>query len=325
MIGGSADPSALPTSTGGRSPGVASRPVQSSQVTSPAGQEASPESRAARSSVSADGPLAGWRVLIPRPAGRAAELAALLRSRGAEPWHVPLIGIVPMTHSPALRDAVTALAAGGYDWVAFTSAAAVTALTGTADEMGRTLAVDAATRVAAVGAATAHAASEAGLRVDLMPPAPGSGATLAAAWPDAAPGTTVLLPRSDRAAAELPDLLRARGHRVVEVCAYRTETLPIPGDAQAALHAGEVDAVLFTSPSTARALAGTGIASTTRLVAIGQPTADALRDTGLTVHAIAADPSAAGLVAALERAAARTATGPALTAADHHEKAVTDT
>lgn len=256
-------------------------------------------------------PLAGWRVLIPRPAGRADELTALLRSRGAEPWHVPLIGVTALTQSAELRAAVTALAGGDYDWVAFTSAAAITALVDTAAAMGMTLSLGGRTRVAAVGPATAAAARDAGLRVDLMPPPPGSGAALGAAWPAEPPGTTVLLPRSDRAAADLPDALRTTGHRVVEVCAYRTESLPMPGDVQAALRAGDVAAVLLTSPSTAHALADAGVAPGTCLIAIGAPTAAALRHTGMAVDAVAADPSAVGLVAALERVALRHATARA--------------
>lgn len=255
---------------------------------------------AAEPATAAGGPLAGWRVLVPRPAGRADEVAALLRSRGATPWHVPLIDVRPMTRSAGMRAAVRALAAGDYQWVALTSAAAVRALRATAGEIGMTLSVGGGTRVAAVGAATARAARAAGLAVDLVPPPPGSGAALAAAWPAEPPGRTVLLPRSDLAAADLPDALRAGGHRVVEVCAYRTEPAAVPGEARAALRDGAVDAVLLTSPSTARALAAIGVAPGTRLIAIGEPTAGALRDTGLGVHGIAAEPSAAGLVAALQ-------------------------
>lgn len=248
-------------------------------------------------------PLAGWRVLIPRPAGRADELTDVLRRRGALPRPVPLIGITPMTQSAEMRDAVRHLAGGGYDWVALTSAAAVTALRLVADEIGTTLSVGGGTRVAVVGAATAHAVRDAGLRVDLVPEAPGSGAALAAAWPAEAPGTSVLLPRSDRASRELPDALRATGHRVIEVCAYRTEPAPVPDADRDALRDGGIDAVLLTSPSTAQALAAIGVAPGTALVAIGEPTAVALREAGLGVDAVAAEPSAEGLVAALERVA----------------------
>jgi uroporphyrinogen-III synthase/uroporphyrinogen III methyltransferase/synthase len=249
-------------------------------------------------------PLTGWQVLIPRPVGRADELADLLRRRGAQPRPVPLIGVTPMTQSPEMRDAVQHLAGGDFDWVALTSAAAVTALRLAADGIGRTLSVGGDTRVAVVGAATARAARDAGLPVDLVPPTPGSGAALAAAWPAEAPGTTVLLPRSDRASRELPDALRATGHRVMEVCAYRTEPAPVPDPDRAALRDGGIDAVLLTSPSTAQAL-----------VAIGEPTAVALREAGLGVDAVAAEPSAEGLVAALERAAAADAGGHRRTAA----------
>lgn len=292
MTGRPAEPQRAATAAALSDPGPGAKPDAPQGLPRPGGGGTSP-----------DRPLEGLRVLVPRPAGRAGELVDLLRRRGAEPWHVPLIGVTPLTQSPQLREAVGALAAGGYDWVALTSAAAIAALRDTAGEMGVTLSVDRRTRVAVVGAATARAAQAAGLRVDLMPPAPGSGAALAAAWPAGESGATVLLPRSDQAAADLPDALRAAGLRVVEVCAYRTEAVPVPGDVQSALRDGDVAAVLLTSPSTARALATIGAAPGTLLVAIGEPTAAAMRAGRLPVHAIAAEPSAAGLVAALLRAA----------------------
>ena len=55
---------------------------------------------------------AGVRVAVTREAGRNAELAALLRARGAEPLEVPLIRFTPaltVTHAP-LHDACVPLA-----------------------------------------------------------------------------------------------------------------------------------------------------------------------------------------------------------------------
>lgn len=257
-------------------------------------------------------PIAGWRVLVPRPAGRAEELAGLIVAAGAEPLVVPLIATTPLTDSAAWRRAVAALVAGEYAWVAFTSAAAVEAAQAAARAAGIALGVPEPTRVAVVGSGTAHAARRSGIRVDLMPPGPGSGAALAAAWPDEPPGTSVLLPRSDRAAADLPEALRARRSRVDEVCAYRTDLLAVPEPVARQLRRGDVEAVLLTSPSTVRALAAVELAPSTRLVAIGRPTAAAIRAAGLRVAAVAETPSAAGLVAAL------TATGSARGRKERH-------
>lgn len=236
-------------------------------------------------------------MLIGRPAGRADDLVAAVRAAGAEPIHVPLIATTAMTTSPALRAAIARLTAGRYDWVAFTSAAAVGAVLATLG--ADTLRLPDTTRVAAVGAATAAALGAADVAVDLVPEAPGSARTLAAAWPADRPGSRVLLPCSDRASSTLPDALRKSGHDVDVVAAYRTETLPIPESLADRLARGEIHAALVTSPSTALALAAADGAATTAVIAIGDPTARAAKRAGLRVAAVAAEPSTAGLIAAL--------------------------
>lgn len=248
------------------------------------------------------GPLAGVRVLVARPAGRADDLVAALRAAGASPVAVPLIATTPMTESPALRAAVADLASGGFDWVAFTSAATVGALAATAHATGAEFRVATRTRVAAVGPATAAALLTAGVPVHLRPDGPGSADALAAAWPTDPARSAVLVPCSDRAAPTLPDALRAAGHRVTVVAAYRTEILPVPNDLARQLASGTVDAALLTSPSTAHALATVPLAPGIRLVAIGEPTARAAGADGLPVAAVAAEPSARGLVDALVHA-----------------------
>ena len=75
-----------------------------------------------------------------------------LAERDTETFLVPLISVTPMTESPDMRHAVQSLAAGDYDWIALTSAAAVAALQQAADGLGMTLFMGGRTRVAAVGA-----------------------------------------------------------------------------------------------------------------------------------------------------------------------------
>ncbi len=248
---------------------------------------------------SSPAPLTGWRILIARPAGRGDNLITSVRAAGGSPLHVPLIATMPVTLSAELRTALDALADGDFDWVAVTSAAAVSALEAAARETGLPLRIASSTRIAAVGAATAAALRGAGLPVHLFPETAGSAATLAAAWPVEPPGSRVLVPCSDRAAPTLADALRATGHHVTTVVAYRTEILPVPELLARDLADGRIDAVLLTSPSIVRALAGTMIAPGTRLVAIGRPTASAARAAGRAPAAVAAEPSAQGLVDAL--------------------------
>ncbi|MDN5571950.1 MAG: uroporphyrinogen-III synthase, partial [Propionibacteriaceae bacterium] len=125
---------------------------------------------------------------------------------------------------------------------------------------------------------------------------------LVAAFParlPARPGR-VLAPGSALAAPTLADGLTRLGWTVERVATYTTGPLPA---APAALVADwpAYDAVVLTAGSVARAvhdLLGEP-AGHTRLVALGEPTADAARATGLSVHAIAAAPDAAGVLAAL--------------------------
>jgi len=245
------------------------------------------------------GVLAGWRVLVPRPADRAGELVAALTAVGADAVPIELISTAPPVDPGALDRRLAELSRGGFDWVAFTSATAVSAVLDRSSSLGLTPSVGAGTRVATVGPATAAASLAAGLAVDLQPPTGGSAAALAQVWPAAGAGESVLLPRSDLAAPLLPDALFAKGYRVEAVIAYRTVLLPPASSLAADLSAGGFDAVLFTSPSTVSALAGIPLPATTVLGAIGEPTTRALLAAGRPVGFTAARPSAGGLVAGL--------------------------
>ncbi|HEY0215205.1 MAG TPA: uroporphyrinogen-III synthase [Cellulomonas sp.] len=267
---------------------------------------------------SGTGPLAGLRVLVPRATDGPDPLVIALHAAGAEPLVVPLIQTVPPHDPTELDDALLALEVGYYGWVAVTSAAAVPVLVDRADETGHTLpALIDSTHVAAVGGSTARALREAGVPVDLVPRGRSSAATLLAAWPpvDAAPEgrARVLLPLGDLASDTLADGLRSHGWEVDVVVTYRTVPGPAPEpEVRDAWGAGDVDAVLLTSGSTARNLVSMlGVAPATTLVCcLGSATAAEARRAGLRVDAVADDQTPAGLVAALARAAeTRRATG----------------
>jgi len=248
--------------------------------------------------------LAGWRVLVPRPKGRSSALLTLLARQGALAQAVPMITIAAPSDLGALDAAVLALAAGEFDWVGFTSVNALAAVVDRARQLALSPAVPADTRVAAVGPATSAALRAAGIPVDLTPGRGGSGATLAAIWPAAHAGESVLLPQSEIAGPLLADTLTAKGFRVEAVTAYRTLPCPLPGAVAADLAAGAFEAVLLTSPSTAQALAGTVIAGGTVLGAIGPTTATAATAAGLEIAYTASDPTDSALIAGLDRIAA---------------------
>jgi uroporphyrinogen-III synthase len=231
-------------------------------------------------------------------------LVTRLAAEGAVAQAVPMIEIVPPVDLAALDAAVLALAAGEYAWVGFTSVNALAAVLDRTAHLDISPAVPADTRVAAVGPTTAAALRAAGIPVDLVPENGGSAATLGAIWPAAHEGESVLLPQSEIASPALRDALHAKDYRVDAVIAYRTLPKTLPETVTADLASGAFDAVLLTSPSTARALACTGLADGTVLGAIGDSTARAATDVGLPIAFIATAPTDSALIAGLSQFAA---------------------
>lgn len=247
----------------------------------------------------ADLPLAGRRILVTRAREQAEGLVDRLHSLGASVVVVPLISTVPIESPDAIvRVAAEIRASAEPRWVAFTSATAVRLVLGAAG-------VDALSgmNVAAVGPATAGALQGAGVTVDVIA-TDGDGSGLAAALSSrGVAGGTVWFPSAEETSGTLVAGLSAAGASVRLHPIYRT-VMPdaARGRLRAALRDG-VDAITLTSGSTARhlmrALAGDPLPARVLIVCIGEQTASAARDAGLPVHAVAAEPSAAGLAAAL--------------------------
>lgn len=255
---------------------------------------------------SADGPLAGARVLVPRATPGPDPLVIALHAAGAQAQVVPLIRTVAPADPTELDDALLAVQAGYYGWVALTSAAAVPVLVERADQHGSPLAdLVADAQVAAVGGSTARALREAGVRVDLVPTGQSSATTLLRVWPPVAGQPEphrVLAPLGDLAADTLPDGLRRHGWQVDQVTAYRTVPGPVPaGQVRSDWAAGALDAVLLTSGSAARNLVDLlgPVPEGTLVCCIGTSTAAEATRAGLPVHAVADLQSPSGLVQAL--------------------------
>jgi uroporphyrinogen III methyltransferase/synthase len=253
-------------------------------------------------------PLAGTTVVVTRARGQAGPLTAALADAGARVLELAVVALAdPEDGGAALKKA--ARGAGGYDWVAFTSANAVHRLVPLLrDSRGFGPA-----RLAAVGEATAQALAAYHLVADLVPvDGAGGAAALAAAFPDPPPGGRVLFPRAADARRALPEGLLARGWAVDEVVAYRTVAAPPPPAALCHELAG-AQVVTFTSPSTVegylaqRDPAGRPLPVPPVVACIGPTTAEAARRAGLAVAVEPGSPSAAALAAAL---AARLGTAP---------------
>jgi len=243
-------------------------------------------------------PLAGRTILVTRPLDRSVGLAEALEGRGARVIVAPAIEIVP-ARSAALTRALKDLAAGRFTWITITSRATVEMLA------ARVEPGDVRAGVAAIGEGTAGAYRDwAGRDVDLQPKV-FTTEGLARAFPKGI--GRVMCARADIAPDGLEDALAAKGWAPERVDAYRTR-MPrsLPADARAALAAGDIDAITFTSASTVRGFVGAlgAVRGTPKVVCIGPVTAKEARAHGLTVHAVANPHTFHGVVDAVERALA---------------------
>ena len=248
------------------------------------------------------------RVVVTRGSEQGGELIELLTRRGAEVLALPMVRFAPPEDSRALDEHLRHL--NRFGAVLFLSANAVRYVFERCRELGIALGAECAARpmIAAVGPATARALAEYGAPVDYVA-REHTGEGLARELKDSLPGKSVLLPRSDRGNDAISQTLSAGRARVTEVVAYHTARPDkLDESIVARLCGGEVDAVTFASPSAVQnfaALLGADamerIAARTAFAAIGPTTAQALRDAGLPVAIEAAEPSAQGFAAAMER------------------------
>ncbi len=252
------------------------------------------------------GPLTGRTVLVTRAREQAGRFQALLEELGARVVALPTIAIEPPASWQPLDEALDAI--GTYRWLIFTSVNGVAMVQRRLGARGQDAGALAGPRVAAIGPATADALRRLDLTPDVVPDefiAEGLAARLRGL---VGAGDRVLLAR----AAETRDLLvrelEAMGARVDEVAAYRTRPAAEHADAvRAALRSGEVDAVTFTSSSTARHFAalfpreelGRLMAGVT-VACIGPVTSATAAEHGLATHVMPTDytiPALAGAIA----------------------------
>jgi uroporphyrinogen-III synthase len=219
--------------------------------------------------------------------------------------------VMPVTRAmpPADRDALArALETGGFAAIVVASRRAAHALEvaaiannlhpGTRRELPE---------IFAVGPATLHALAALGTPAH-HPAGVRDGADLAralVAFRDLR-GKRVLVPRAEDGRTEAIEILRAAGAEVVDVIAYRTEPTP-PGDSACApgaalLARGEAAVTCLFAPSQVAALAahaGPLGAVATRFCAIGETTAAALRQGGVSSVSVAPTPTPEGIAQAV--------------------------
>ena len=246
-----------------------------------------------------DGALRGKRIGLTRSLDQSANLCALLESAGAKPVCFPAIAVESLDVTSELR----LLGETGSTWVAFTSANAVRAVA--RSSVRPESAIPAHVRIAAVGAATAQAVSALFRAPAYVAPDSSAGA-LAENLPAGASDRVVFF-KGNLAGGTLARGLRRRGIQVTEVVAYRVTPGAGADSLRDSLRAKELDALLFTSPSSIRF---SGATEALRLppeqrplvVCLGPTTARAARSLGIAPDNVARVQTAEGLVEALREA-----------------------
>jgi len=196
-------------------------------------------------------PLEGRTIVVTRAAAQAQRFTHLLETAGARVLEAPAIVI---TSPPSWEPLDTALdALDTFSWVVFTSVNGVAMVDRRLSARGVAWSALAGRRVAAIGPATADALAEHGARADLVPTEYRAEGLLERLRAVVTPADRVLLPRAAQTRDVLVTGLRRLGVQVTEVPAYATRRAEA-GTARLreALAAGTIDAVTFTSSSTAR-------------------------------------------------------------------------
>ncbi len=239
--------------------------------------------------------LAGKRVVNTRAIHQAAELDVLLRKRGALPLDYPCIAIVPLDDTAELDHALSARA---FDLLILTSANTVMILAQRLAALNLSLN---GVKAAAVGETTAQTArDQLGAEIALIPDA--FSADALADSLTITEGLRIFLPQSEIARPDLAETLQSRGADVTTIIAYRTVRGSGGVDLPALLRDQQVDAVTFTSSSTAQyfveRLQSEGIANFGGLIfaSIGAQTTRTAHDCGLTVAVEAQPHTLKGLV-----------------------------
>jgi uroporphyrinogen-III synthase len=254
-------------------------------------------------------PLAGKRIVLTRAPEDSAELTRALESLGARVISLPTVAFAPPEdwqkldehlHHPDER----------FDAILFLSKNAARYFFDRCAQLGIKCEMLRLSQlfIAAVGPTTADALKDKGVRVDYVAKTH-TGESLVRELRETLAGRRVLLPRSDRGDDRVLNALREIGATVTEVIAYRT-AVPAALDPAilARVRGGEVDAVVFASPSAFHSLRDfIGAADTAQLstsvqfVAIGPTTSRAIRESGARVAIESAKASAAGLAASLAK------------------------
>ena len=257
------------------------------------------------------GRLDGIGVLVTRPAGRGAVLAARIEQHGGRAIPFPVIEIAPPAKSDALLECLNKLPA--VDLVIFVSVHAVHNVAALL-KMHR-LQIPAGTRVAAVGPETAAQCEGASIKVDFVPRERiDSEGLLEALGGFEVAGKTVLIFRGQSGREVIKRGLEARGADVRYVESYRRKVADLPPTQVKSLLArwrkNEIHLVVATSVSVVDALTkligprNRELLETTPVFTYSRRVADYCREIGFTEIRVAEKPDDAAMVDAIVKWAA---------------------
>jgi len=196
-------------------------------------------------------PLKGRTIVVTRARAQAQRFVQLLEAAGARVLQAPTIVVEPPASWEPLDTALASLDA--FTWLIFTSVNGVAMVDRRLVARGVPWAAIARKRVAAIGPATADALGEHGVRVEALPSEYRAEGLVERLRTVLGPADRVLLPRAKDTRDILVVELRRLGVAVTEVPAYQTRRVE-DGVVRLreALASGNIDAVTFTSSSTAR-------------------------------------------------------------------------
>ena len=251
------------------------------------------------------GALNGRTIVVTRAAEQAGRFVALLQDAGARVLEAPTIAIEPPISWDPLDRALDELAT--FTWVMFTSVNGVAMVDRRLRERHLDWVGIAGKRVAAIGPATADALGEHDVRPEIVPGEYRAEALVEHLRGVLRRGERVLLPRAAQTRDVLVKELTRLGAEVREVPAYVTKRVEDSASRlREALAAGGVDAVTFTSSSTARNFAELFTEDERRtwfadvvVASIGPITAATAEEYGLTTQVMPVDYTIPALARAL--------------------------
>ena len=233
-------------------------------------------------------PLAGRRIAVTRTREQAGELTRALTELGAEVVEIPTIRLVPPSDRQAFASAV--VDSRHYDWLIFSSPNGVTRFFDAFFTVYEDIRELGGARIAAMGPGTAAELKKRGLMVDVMPRKAVAEELIAefdrrAEEFGGLEHVTMLWVHAEQARELIYKELMKRKAIVDECIAYDVEPAPAE-QAQALLQEG-VDAITFTSSSTARHFADMGLTLPPGccVASMGPVTSATLRELGMPPRA----------------------------------------